>query len=295
MRNRFSSIAAVVRLGGAVALVLAGTLALSAGPATASPYRSAPRAYTCTGGEVNFADPPLSTYAPAIPSGTYASLTIAGVCQPAPDAVIRVLGNINVAAGAVLDAQGVPSTISVRGNVTAADGSLLALGCLPDPVGHTTGHPCGTSLAGQTLSNIDPTSASDITVHGNVIATDANTVWLNGITVGGNVALIGGGQQTGTPWPIKTNTIYGNLIVFGATPEWLGVVVNNIGGNVFLGNVTIAPGETIDVANNSIGWNLVCWNLAPAVSAGFIGEVNTVGGWAIGQCPLAGDVNPESS
>jgi hypothetical protein len=160
----------------------------------------------------------------------------------------------------------------------------------------TTGHPCGTSLAGLTLNNIDPTTAlSHITVNGNVFATDANTVWLNGITVEGNVVLIGGGDQAGTPWPIKTNTIGGNLIVFGATPEWLGVVVNTVGGNVFLGNVTVATGETIDVANNSIGWNLVCWNLAPAVSAGFIGEVNAVGGWAIGQCPLAGDVPPESS
>ena len=61
MRSRFSSIAAVMRLGGVGALVLAGTLAVSAGPATASPHHWAPREYTCTGGEVNFADPPLST------------------------------------------------------------------------------------------------------------------------------------------------------------------------------------------------------------------------------------------
>ncbi len=292
MRSRFSSIAAVMRLGGVGALVVAGTLVLSAGLAAAAPHHWGwgPRSYTCTGGEVNFADPPLSTYAPAIRSGTYASLTIAGVCQPAPDAVITVLGNINVAAGAVFDAQGYPSRITVRGNVTAAAGSLLGLGCLPNPSGHMTGHACGTSLAGQTLSNVDPTAASDITVNGNVVATDANTVWLNGITVGGNVVLIGGGQQAGNPWPIKTNTIGGNLVVIGATPEWLGVVVNNIGGNVILYHVTIAPGETIDVANNTIGWNLFCFGLAPAVSGGYTFEVNAVGGWDIGQCPLAGDM-----
>ncbi len=289
MRNRFRSIAAVMRLGGVGALVLAGTLAMSAGSATASPHGWGPRPYTCTGGEVNFADPTLSTYAPDIPSGTYSSITIAGVCEPALNAVINVLGNINVAGGGVLDAQGNPSTITVRGNVTAAKGSLLALGCLPNPVGHQTGHACGTTLAQQPLNNVDPTALSHITIHGSIFASDANTVWLNGVTVEGNVVLIGGGDQAGLPWPIKTNTIDGSLIVYGATPEWLGVVVNKIGGNVFLANVSIAPGETIDVANNSIGWNLVCWNLAPAESAGFIGEVNVVGGWSIGQCPLVGD------
>jgi len=284
MRGRFNSIAAVMRLGGVGALVLAGTLAISAGPAMAAPPGPAPMAYTCTGGEVNFADPPLSTYAPAIPSGIYASITIAGVCQPAPGAVITVVGSINVAAGGVFDAQGYPSTITVGNNVTATSGSLLALGCLPNPVGHMTGHPCGTSLAMQTLSDVDPTAASDITVNGNVLATNANTVYLNGITVKGNVVLTGGGDQAGLPWPIKTNTIDGNLIVNGATPEWLGVVVNTIGANVILTGVTIAQGETIDVASNTIAQNLICTGLAPAVSGGFTGEVNVVGHNKIGQC-----------
>ena len=98
------------------------------------------------------------------------------------------------------------------------------------------------------------------------------------------------GEQAGNPWPIKTNTIGGNLVVLGATPEWLGVLVNTIGGNVILGNITIAEGETIDVASNTIGWNLICWNLAPAVSGGLVpGEVNVVGGKDIGQCPLTSD------
>jgi hypothetical protein len=188
--------------------------------------------------------------------------------------VITVVGDVNVAAGAVRDAQSAPSTITVGQDVTAAAGSLVGLGCLPDPVGHTTGHPCA----------VDPRKSSDITVNGNVLAVDANTVLLNGITVRGNVTLTGGGERAGNPWPIKTNTIGGNLVVSGAKPEWLGVIVNWIGGNVILTNVTIAKGETIDVARNTIGQNLTCWNLAPAVSGGLPGEVNVIGGHALGQC-----------
>jgi hypothetical protein len=234
--------------------------ALSGGPAVAAPPTT-PSAYTCTAG--------------AIPSGTYASVTVTGACDVVPGAVIRVGGNVNVGANAVLDAQSAPSTITVGGNVNAFSGSLLGLGCLPNPPGHQTGHPC----------TVDPTESSNIIINGNVTAIGANTVLLNGITVKGNVTLIGGGDQAGNPWPIKNNTIGGNLTVTGATPEWVGLLLNKVGGNVILTNITVAPGETIQVAENTIGANLICSGLAPAVAGGVIpGEVNVVGGHALGQC-----------
>ena len=49
MRTRFSSIAALMRLGGAGAMVVAGTLVLSGGSAMAVPSGK-PMAYTCSGG-----------------------------------------------------------------------------------------------------------------------------------------------------------------------------------------------------------------------------------------------------
>lgn len=261
-------IRSVTGLATAGTLVVAGALALFSGPAMAAPPRWAPPTpYTCTGGD--FASGNLTT----IPSGTYASITVKGACAVAPDAVINVFGNVNVAPGAVLDAQSAPSTINIGRDVTAAPGSILGLGCQPNPVGHTTGHPC----------TVEPTASSIITVNGNVIGWGANTVLLNGITVRGSVTLIGGGDQAGNPWPIKNNTIHGNLTVVGATPEWLGVLLNNVGGNVILANVTVAAGETMDVGANTIGWNLGCWGLAPAVSSGF-GAPNTVGGQTLGQC-----------
>ena len=197
---------------------------------------------------------------------------------------------MNVAPGAALDAQSAPSTITVRGNVTAARGALLGLGCLPNPPGHMTGHPC----------MVDPPGSSDITVKGNIIAKDADTVLLNGITVKGNVTLIGSEgtatvdeRATAIPWAIKDNTIGGNLIAADMTPLWIGLLDNKVGGNVILFNIHITDGlppnndptPTIQVASNTIGRNLICYGLAPAVAGGFIpGQVNVVGGKALGQC-----------
>jgi hypothetical protein len=273
-----------LKLGVLGTLAVTGALVLSGGPAMAAVSWVSPAVYTCTGGD--FATGDLTS----IPSGIYASIKVKGACAVAPDAVITVIGNINVAPGAVLDAQSAPSTITVKGNVTAARGALLGLGCLPNPPGHMTGHPCV----------IEPNGSSDITVKGNVTAWDANAVLLNGITVKGNVTLIGSEgtasvaeRATAIPWAIKDNTIGGNLIAADMTPLWIGLLDNKVGGNVILFNIHITDGlppnndptPTIQVASNAIGRNLICYGLAPAVAGGFIpGQVNVVGGKALGQC-----------
>ena len=76
------------------------------------------------------------------------------------------------------------------------------------------------------------------------------------------------------------------------TPLWLGLLHNHVGGNVILFNVHITDGlppnndpkPIIFVASNTVRRNLVCYGLAPAVSGGLPGEVNIVGGKALGQC-----------
>ena len=170
---------------------------------------SAP-AYTCTGGV-------FPTGMVHIPSGTYASITVAGACDVEPGAKISIVGNLNVLAGAVFDAQSAPSTITVGRNVTAAAGSLMGLGCQPDP------RPPGS----QDIRALDPYADghSTITVNGNVTATGANTVLLNGITVKGNVTLTGGGGDI--PWSVKNNTIERNLTVSEVTADWFGALFNN--------------------------------------------------------------------
>ncbi len=229
----------------------------------AAPNTHTPKAYTCTGGD--------------IPSGHFARITVKGACSVPADAVIRVAGDVNVRAHATLDAQSAPSTITVGHNVNAARGSLLGLGCQPD-YPDKSGHPC----------TVEPDGHSTITVKGNITAVNADAVLLNGITVKENVTLVGGGDPN-IPWSIKNNTIRRNLTVIGQTTEWVGVLFNSIGGNVTLLAITLhdpdpgAPG--VYVVRNVIRRNLTCAGLKPGVSGGFIpGEVNVVGGRALGQC-----------
>lgn len=245
-------------------VAVAGAFALSAGPAIATASAApTPMPYTCAGG--------------GIPSGTYASVTVTGQCQVPADAVITVVGNINVAAGAVLDAQSAPATITVGHNVTAAAGSLLGLGCQPPSYTGNSGHACA----------VEPAGHSTITVNGNVSTTDANTVLLNGVTVKGNVTLDGGGGDI--PWAEKNNIIGGNLTASDITADWFGVLFNTIGRNATLTNITATDPEDakppVYVVRNTVGWNLNCSGLGPALSGGFVpGSVNIVGHKATGQC-----------
>jgi hypothetical protein len=195
-----------------------------------------------------------------------------------PDAVINVTGNLNVAAGAVFDAQSAPSTITIGHNVTAGAGSLLGLGCQPFGYVAHAPHTCA----------IEPDGHSVITVNGNVTATGADTILLNGITVNRNVTLSGGGGDI--PWALKNNTVGGNFTVSNVAPEWLGVLFSNIGGNLNLFNITATDPEedgngAVSIVVNTIGKNLNCEGLGPRVTGGAIpGEVNTVGHVTTGQC-----------
>jgi hypothetical protein len=206
---------------------------------------------------------------------------VTGACHVPAGAVVNVLGNINVAAGALLDAHSAPSTITVGRNVTGAAGSLVLLGCQPPSYTGNSGHACYTD-------DDPPEVRTTVTVGRNVTATGAHTVMLNGVQVQGNVTLTGGGAEI--PWSIKNNAIGGNLTVSGQTVEWLGVMFNKIGGNATLTNITLTethPGASMKVfvVRNTIGRNLICMDLAEGVSGGFIpGSVNVVGHKAIGQC-----------
>lgn len=244
------------------ALTVAAALAFAPGAAIPADAAPRPMAYTCSGGE--------------IPSGTYASLTVTGDCSVAQDAVIHVLGNVKVAAGATFDAQSSPSTITVGHNVIGNAGATVGLGCQSPADTGNTAHPCAN----------DPAGHSMITVHGNVGITGAALVALNGITVKGNVTVRGGGPNG--YWSVKNNTIGRNLKVGGMTVEWIGIMFNKIGRNAILTRITVndehpgAPG--VYIVQNLVGRNLICTKLVPGVSGGFAGLPNVVGHKALGQC-----------
>jgi hypothetical protein len=253
-------------------LVVALSAVVATGVASAAPGGSN---YTCSGGNWT-GDPATSTFT-IIPSGNYGSITVTGVCQPAPGAVINVSGSINVAPGAVFDAQSFSSTITVGHNVTAGAGSVLGLGCQPsNTIGMFAGVPCN-----------DNPNQTVITVNGNISASDADTVLIRKVTVNGNVSLSGGGGDI--PWSIKGNTIGRNLTISDVSADWLGVQFNTISNNAVLTNITALdpgdPGRTVAVVENTVGNILNCTGLAPGVSSGFFpGETNHVGHKALGQC-----------
>ena len=257
-------------------LAVAAALALPSASAMAAP---GPAPYTCGGGSVG--------------TGTYASVTITGLCDVAPNAVINIVGNLNVAPGAFFDAQSSPSTITVGKNVTAGQDSIMGLGCQPFALFHPDGSPVTNS--GHPCSN-DPAGHSVIHVMGNLAATNASLVLLNGITVDMNVALDGSGSHDlpfGIPddWSIKTNTVGGNLSASGIAVDWIGFMRNTVGKNVSLSNLTSgdpgdpSPFRAVYVVSNTVGWNLSCTGLAPYAFGGLDPtEHNTVGRLATGQC-----------
>jgi hypothetical protein len=271
-------IAHVVVLVVALSVAVVAGLVAATGIASAAPGKSV---YTCSGGD--FASGNFTS----IPSGNYDRISVTGVCNVVPGAVINVAGNIDVAPGAVFDGQSVPATITVGHDVTAAAGSLLGLGCQPsNTIGMFAGVPCA-----------DPygDGHTTITIGGNVTATNANTVFLRGavapgagkLTVNGNVRLTGG--STENPWSIKGVTIGGGLVISGVTAEFLGVQFNTIRNNATLTNITVNdvdfPPPGVTIVENKVGGNLNCSGLVPGVSGGFIpGETNHVGGQATGQC-----------
>ena len=251
-------------------------VALSAVAATGIASAAPGNHFTCSGGHWT-GDPTTSTFT-SIPSGNYASITVTGVCDVVPDAVISIGDNLNVAAGAVFDAQSAPSTITIGHNVTAGAGSLLGLGCQPFGYVPHAAHPCRVEDAGHSV----------ITINGNVTATNADTILLNGITVNGNVTLTGGGGAI--PWALKNNTVGHNFTIRNVTPDWLGVLFSHIGGNLTLTNITATdPGDdgnaAVSVVVNTIGENLNCEHLGPRLTGGAIpGEFNIVGHKTTGQC-----------
>jgi hypothetical protein len=215
-------------------------------------------------------------------SGSYGNLTITGNHYVASGTTLTVRGNLTIAPGACLDAFTL-GTVKVAGNVLVGNGAILALGCTPGSLGPPSQAPCYT------------TTTSD-TVGGNIVANRADTMYLDGDTIHGNVISNGGGPGlvpnpfVFLTFPVKDNTIGGNLIVQGWQGGWAGVIRNTVGGNViFSYNMSVLDPDANEVVTNTISGNLICQGNSPAVQVGDSGgSPNTVGGRKIGQCTAPG-------
>jgi hypothetical protein len=209
-------------------------------------------------------------------SGHYHNLTITGNDYVADGATVTVRGNLTLARGACLDAFSL-GTVHIGGSIFVGKGATLALGCSPGALGPPfTQPPCN----GMT---------TDDTVGGDIIANQPLTMYLTADTVGGSVFSFGGGPGTVlSPYvnfPIKENTIRGNLIVQGWHGAWAGALRNTVGGNLIFSRNIAADPDANEVVTNTVKRNLICIGNSPAVQFGDSGGLpNTVGGHKLGQC-----------
>jgi hypothetical protein len=246
-------------------VLLGGCLLLTLGAGGTSAFAAQPGHATCSGGEI----------AP----GTYNGLTVTGDCTIKGEVTIN--GNVSVRAGAYLDAAYLGTRLTINGNVNVGNDARLGLGC-------TFGyHDCG----------FNPTWLGAVVVNGNIVASQPLTMYLDFVTIHGNVVSNGGGDITavdpgGLVFPIKDNVIDGNIVVNGWEGAWFGVIRNTVGGNVSVIDTagtrvdpaTGAPDST-EIVTNTIAGNLICLRNAPPAQIGDSGgEANTVGGKKIGEC-----------
>ena len=259
-------------------LLLSSGILLALGITGSSAFAAKPGAGTCSGGAPGFGN------AEAIPAGTYAGFTVTGYCFFAGPGTVTINGNLTIADGAQLNdhASGEAESVHITGNVTVGKGAVLGLG--------------------------DYVSASheSAIVDGNVTANQPETLYLGAMTVHGNLVSSGGGNpDSKRNFPIKDDTVDGNLIVQGWNGFWLGVIRVNVGGNLIFANNSGTqvglPGtefegilDSNEIVSNVIGGNLICHGNAPPAQIGdaILDEgngPNTVGGNALGECAAIED------
>ncbi len=253
------------------------------------------KTYECTSGNV--------------PAGTYSSVKITGDCYM-PTGTVKVLGDLSVAPGALLDAVTpgdpssapvVPATVIVGGNVWVGKGAVLLFGCSPN------------------ISCSMPPGITYDRIGGNLTADGALGVVLHSASVDGNVSLRGGGggaaaencssvtQPPSTPVPpapwsddpgllftpvysdFEDTTIGGNLMVKDLTSCWLGTLRTQVGGDATFSNNTMGDPDGNEIVNNLVQGDMKCFgNTAGGVPAVQFGDAmaapNLVAGKAKGQC-----------
>ena len=155
------------------------------------------------------------------------------------------------------------------------------------------------------LGNYNPVPHSAI-VDGNVTANQPETLYLGGMTIHGNLVSNGGGNpDSERNFPVKDDTVDGNVSIQGWHGFWFGIIRVHVGGNVIVANTSGTqvglPGtefegilDSTEIVSNVIGGNLICHRNTPPAQIGdaILDEgngANTVGGNALGECAALSD------
>ncbi|MGH3636797.1 MAG: hypothetical protein ACRDTS_22475 [Mycobacterium sp.] len=240
-------------------LMCARVVALAMATAATTAFAAGPSAGTCTG---------TASSPGAVDTGTYNGFTVTGTCFFVPGADITINGNLTIAQGASLNAHDLTAAnVQVNGNVNVNKGGTVGLG------DYYYGSP--------------PYPGPTVVVNGNVVANQPQSLYLSFITVHGSI-LSNGGSGPGLNFPIKNVTVDGNVDLQGWSGGWIGLFRSTIGGNVNFSNNTGAGEsgpDSSEVANNTVGGNLICHGNDPLAQFGDSGGgPNVVSGQALGEC-----------
>ena len=242
-------------------LLLGSGILLALGITGSSAVAAKPGAGTCSGGTPGAPE--------VVPAGTYNGFTVTGNCVFGPG-TMTINGHLTIADGGILnDHASGQATVHITGNVKVGKAGVLGLGNYNPVPPHTSA-----------------------VVDGNVVANDPATLYLGGMTIHGNL-VSNGGSGPGRNFPIKDNTIGGNLILQGWSGQWIGVIRDQVGGNVIFSrnsalDTSVVPGsDSSEVQTNVIEGNLICLGNTPTAQVNQFdgGQPNVVGGNSVGECP----------
>ncbi len=259
MRTTFVRVTAVAMIVGAL-LVLGGATSAGAIPST----------YVCGGG--------------SIPSGSYGSVSIAGLCS-VDSGNVTVNGTLTVGPGAGLNAAFGGSDLTVHGDVNVMKNGILVLGCVPESF------PCFND------DQQNPTMSTHHQVDGNLTSRNALMMLVHGNTIDGSVVHRGGGGgDTCDNFPLgpygppaystyEDNFIGGDASIGQLQTCWLGFIRNQVGHDVTFAQNVNNDQDGNEVVSNQVGRNLSCYGNSPAAQEGdSSGAPNVVGGRATGEC-----------
>ncbi len=286
-------------LGGALALASLSLALTLTGTATAGAAPS-PNRDSCSG----------TLNAPGLLYGTYGSdVTIHGYCLVDGGPTL-IRGNLHLATGAALNATyalndvagtGVTS-LTVKGDVTLAGGSILAMGCEPNysPCTDDPGASNGGTLSGTN------------SVSGDFTATDALAVIMHDSTIKGDVRQSGGGgglscnpPTTGVFSQLQSpvfsdyedNSFSSDFSVTDVHSCWFGALRNTVKGDMTYSGGSFGDPDASEVVSNLVSGDMTCSVDSPHVQYGdSMGVPNKVSGNAVGECSLhAVQPNPAPS
>lgn len=204
--------------------------------------------------------------------GTYPGLVTKGVCiiKKGP---VTIAGNVTVTSGSIFNAVST-AVLTVAGDINVGRGAIVGLGCGSDE---------GCKM---------PTPDN---VHGDITADHPLDLIIESGTIYGSVSMTGGGGGKNCKnnpvlhspnfSSIEDTTVRGDVSFTALRTCWLGIIRDQIHGNLTLLRNKYADPDADEIVTNVLYGNATCRRNSPAPQVGDSGgNPNVVFGTKSGQC-----------